>query len=96
MAGLSGWATGLCWHGAYAMFGMVILTGWDPVPSILIAGVATYPAIPTAFLRSASKAPISQSDMGRAEVTRLSVAQWKQLAAALHVPPRSATKNMGR
>ena len=36
--------------GAYAMFGMVILAGWDPVPSILIAGLAALIlAVPTAF-----------------------------------------------
>jgi branched-chain amino acid transport system permease protein len=38
--------------GAYAMFGVVILMGFDPVPSILIAGVAALLlAIPTAFFR---------------------------------------------
>jgi branched-chain amino acid transport system permease protein len=51
--------------GAYAMFGVVILMGFDPVPSILIAGVAALLlAIPTAFLPSGCRVPISRSAPG--------------------------------
>jgi branched-chain amino acid transport system permease protein len=36
--------------GAYAMFAGVILWGWDPVPAILLGGVAAFLlAIPMAF-----------------------------------------------
>ena len=83
--------------GAYAMFGMVILAGWDPVPSILIAGLAALIlAIPTAFFAFRLQgAYFAIGTWVIAEVTRLSVAQWKQLGGGTGTSlPRSATKNM--
>jgi len=83
--------------GAYAMFGMVILQGWDPVPSILIAGLAALIlAIPTAFFAFRLQgAYFAIGTWVIAEVTRLSVAQWKQLGGGTGTSlPRSATKNM--
>jgi branched-chain amino acid transport system permease protein len=83
--------------GAYAMFGMVILAGWDPVPSILIAGLAALIlAIPTAFFAFRLQgAYFAIGTWVIAEVSRLSVAQWKQLGGGTGTSlPRSATKNM--
>lgn len=83
--------------GAYVMFGMVILAGWDPVPSILIAGLAALIlAIPTAFFAFRLQgAYFAIGTWVIAEVTRLSVAQWKQLGGGTGTSlPRSATKNM--
>ena len=83
--------------GAYAMFGMVILAGWDPVPSILIAGLAALIlAVPTAFFAfRLHGAYFAIGTWVIAEVTRLSVAQWKQLGGGTGTSlPRSATKNM--
>jgi branched-chain amino acid transport system permease protein len=83
--------------GAYAMFGMVILAGWDPVHSILIAGLAALIlAIPTAFFAFRLQgAYFAIGTWVIAEVTRLSVAQWKQLGGGTGTSlPRSATKNM--
>lgn len=83
--------------GAYAMFGMVILAGWDPVPSILFAGLAALIlAIPTAFFAFRLQgAYFAIGTWVIAEVTRLSVAQWKQLGGGTGTSlPRSATKNM--
>ena len=83
--------------GAYAMFGMVILAGWDPVPSIVIAGLAALIlAIPTAFFAFRLQgAYFAIGTWVIAEVTRLSVAQWKQLGGGTGTSlPRSATKNM--
>lgn len=83
--------------GAYAMFGMVILAGWDPVPSILIAGLAALIlAVPTAFFAFRLQgAYFAIGTWVIAEVTRLSVAQWKQLGGGTGTSlPRSATKNM--
>ena len=83
--------------GAYAMFGMVVLAGWNPVPSILIAGLAALIlAIPTAFFAFRLQgAYFAIGTWVIAEVTRLSVAQWKQLGGGTGTSlPRSATKNM--
>ena len=83
--------------GAYAMFGMVILAGWDPVPSILIAGLAALIlSIPTAFFAFRLQgAYFAIGTWVIAEVTRLSIAQWKQLGGGTGTSlPRSATKNM--
>lgn len=83
--------------GAYAMFGMVILAGWDPVPSTLIAGLAALIlAVPTAFFAFRLQgAYFAIGTWVIAEVTRLSVAQWKQLGGGTGTSlPRSATKNM--
>jgi branched-chain amino acid transport system permease protein len=64
--------------GAYAMFGVVILMGFDPVPSILIAGVAALLlAIPTAFFAFRLQgAYFAIGTWVIAEVVRLLVAQW--------------------
>ena len=83
--------------GAYAMFGMVILAGWDPVPSILIAGLAALIlSLPTAFFAFRLQgAYFAIGTWVIAEVTRLSIAQWKQLGGGTGTSlPRSATKNM--
>jgi len=83
--------------GAYAMFGMVILLGWDPVPSILIAGLAALIlSIPTAFFAFRLQgAYFAIGTWVIAEVTRLSVAQWKQLGGGTGTSlSRSATKNI--
>ena len=83
--------------GAYAMFGMVILAGWDPVPSILIAGLAALIlSLPTAFFAFRLQgAYFAIGTWVIAEVTRLSITQWKQLGGGTGTSlPRSATKNM--
>ena len=83
--------------GAYAMFGMVILAGWDPVPSILIAGLAALIlSLPTAFFAFRLQgAYFAIGTWVIAEVARLSIAQWKQLGGGTGTSlPRSATKNM--
>ncbi|MEL7099121.1 MAG: branched-chain amino acid ABC transporter permease [Pseudomonadota bacterium] len=83
--------------GAYAMFGAVILYGLDPVPSILIAGVAALLlAIPTAFFAFRLQgAYFAIGTWVIAEVVRLSVAQWKTLGGGTGTSlPRSATRDM--
>jgi len=67
--------------GAYALFGAVILMGLDPVPSILLAGVAALIiAVPTAFFAFRLQgAYFAIGTWVIAEVFRLLVAQWKTL-----------------
>jgi branched-chain amino acid transport system permease protein len=81
--------------GAYAMFGVVILMGFDPVPSILIAGVAALLlAIPTAFFAFRLQgAYFAIGTWVIAEVVRLLVAQWKAVGGGTGTSlPRSATR----
>ncbi|MBV6651159.1 MAG: branched-chain amino acid ABC transporter permease [Hoeflea sp.] len=83
--------------GAYAMFGVVILMGLDPVPSILIAGVAALLlAIPTAFFAFRLQgAYFAIGTWVIAEVVRLLVAQWKAVGGGTGTSlPRSATGDM--
>ena len=83
--------------GAYAMFGTVILLGWDPVPSILAGGFAALLlAIPTAFFSFRLKgAYFAIGTWVIAEITRLSAAQWKQLGGGTGTSlPRSATRDI--
>jgi branched-chain amino acid transport system permease protein len=83
--------------GAYALFGAVILMGFDPVPSILLAGLAALViAIPTAFFAFRLQgAYFAIGTWVIAEVFRLSVAQWKTLGGGTGTSlPRSATRDM--
>lgn len=83
--------------GAYAMFGVVILWGYDPVPSILFAGLAALAlAIPTAFFAFRLQgAYFAIGTWVIAEVVRLLVAQWKSVGGGTGTSlPRSATRDM--
>ena len=83
--------------GAYALFGAVILWGLDPVPSILIAGVAALLlAIPTAFFAfRLAGAYFAIGTWVIAEVVRLMVAQWQAVGGGTGTSlPRSATRDM--
>ncbi|MGB0855313.1 MAG: ABC transporter permease subunit, partial [Pikeienuella sp.] len=83
--------------GAYALFGAVILLGVDPVPAILLAGVAALIiAVPTAFFAfRLNGAYFAIGTWVIAEVVRLSVAQWKTLGGGTGTSlPRAATKDM--
>jgi branched-chain amino acid transport system permease protein len=80
--------------GAYAMFAGVILAGWNPVPAILLGGIAAVAlAIPTAFFAFRLQgAYFAIGTWVIAEVTRLSVAQWKTLGGGTGTSlPREAT-----
>ncbi len=70
--------------GAYALFAGVILLGWNPVPAILLGGLAALAlAVPTAFFAFRLQgAYFAIGTWVIAEVTRLLVAQWKTSAAA--------------
>ena len=83
--------------GAYAMFAGVILWGWDPVPAILLGGVAALAlAIPTAFFAFRLQgAYFAIGTWVIAEVTRLMVAQWKALGGGTGTSlPREATSDI--
>ena len=83
--------------GAYAMFGGVILWGMDPVPAILLGGVAALiVAIPTAFFAFRLQgAYFAIGTWVIAEVMRLLVAQWKVLGGGTGTSlPRTATREM--
>ena len=83
--------------GAYALFGATILLGLDPVPSILIAGVAAaIIAVPTAFFAFRLQgAYFAIGTWVIAEVFRLLVAQWKALGGGTGTSlPRTATREM--
>lgn len=83
--------------GAYAMFAGVILWGWDPVPAILLGGVAGFLlAIPMAFFAFRLQgAYFAIGTWVIAEVTRLLVAQWKTLGGGTGTSlPREATANI--
>ncbi|WP_367890180.1 branched-chain amino acid ABC transporter permease [Rhodobacter calidifons] len=83
--------------GAYAMFAGVILWGWDPVPAILLGGAAAVLlAIPMAFFAFRLQgAYFAIGTWVIAEVTRLSVAQWKTLGGGTGTSlPREATANI--
>lgn len=83
--------------GAYAMFGAVILWDLDPVPGILLGGLAALVlAVPTAFFAFRLQgAYFAIGTWVIAEVVRLSVAQWKQVGGGAGTSlPRDATKDM--
>jgi branched-chain amino acid transport system permease protein len=83
--------------GAYALFGGVILAGVDPVPAIILSGVAALViAIPTAFFAFRLQgAYFAIGTWVIAEVFRLLLAQWKTLGGGTGTSlPRSATKDM--
>ena len=83
--------------GAYAMFAGVILMGWDPVPAILLGGLAAFLlAIPMAFFAfRLAGAYFAIGTWVIAEVTRLLVAQWKTLGGGTGTSlPREATANI--
>ena len=83
--------------GAYALYGMVILTGADPVVSILFAGTAALVlAIPTAFFAFRLQgAYFAIGTWVIAEVARLSVAQWQAVGGGTGTSlPRSALREM--
>ncbi|MCU0801422.1 MAG: branched-chain amino acid ABC transporter permease [Rhodobacteraceae bacterium] len=83
--------------GAYAMFAGVILWGWDPVPAILLGGLAALLlAIPMAFFAFRLQgAYFAIGTWVIAEVTRLLVAQWKTLGGGTGTSlPREATSDI--
>ena len=83
--------------GAYAMFAGVILWGWDPVPAILLGGIAALAlAIPTAFFAFRLQgAYFAIGTWVIAEVTRLLIAQWKALGGGTGTSlPRGATSDI--
>lgn len=83
--------------GAYAMFAGVILWGWDPVPAILLGGVAALLlAVPMAFFAFRLQgAYFAIGTWVIAEVTRLLVAQWKTLGGGTGTSlPREATADI--
>ena len=83
--------------GAYAMFAGVILWGWDPVPAILLGGIAALAlAIPTAFFAFRLQgAYFAIGTWVIAEVTRLMIAQWKALGGGTGTSlPREATSDI--
>lgn len=83
--------------GAYGMFAGVILLGFDPIPSILLGGIAALLlAFPTAFFAFRLQgAYFAIGTWVIAEVTRLSVAQWKALGGGTGTSlPREATSDI--
>jgi branched-chain amino acid transport system permease protein len=83
--------------GAYAMFGGVILAGMDPIPAILLGGVAALiVAVPTAFFAFRLQGPyFAIGTWVIAEVMRLVMAQVQSLGGGTGTSlPRSATREM--
>ncbi|MDQ0395767.1 branched-chain amino acid ABC transporter permease [Labrys monachus] len=83
--------------GAYAMFAGVILLGWNPVWAILLGGLAgLLLAIPTAYFAFRLQgAYFAIGTWVIAEVTRLSIAQWKTLGGGTGTSlPREATSHI--
>ena len=83
--------------GAYAMFGAVILWGWDPVPAILVGGVAALIlAVPSAYFAFRLQgAYFAIGTWVTAEITRLLIAQWKTLGGGTGTSlPREATSDI--
>ena len=83
--------------GAYAMFGGVILAGIDPIPAILLGGVAALiVAIPTAFFAFRLQGPyFAIGTWVIAEVMRLIMAQVQSLGGGTGTSlPRAATREM--
>jgi branched-chain amino acid transport system permease protein len=83
--------------GAYAMFAAVILWGWDPVPAILLGGLAALLlAVPFAFFAFRLQgAYFAIGTWVLSEVVRLLVAQWKTLGGGTGTSlPREATSDI--
>ncbi|QFY64066.1 branched-chain amino acid ABC transporter permease (plasmid) [Rhizobium grahamii] len=83
--------------GAYALFGLVILAGLDPLIAIPLAGIfAVLVAIPTAFFAFRLYGPyFAIGTWVIAEVGRLLLAQWKALGGGTGTSlPRDATREM--
>jgi branched-chain amino acid transport system permease protein len=83
--------------GAYAMFAGVILWGWDPVPAILLGGIAALMlSIPMAFFAFRLQgAYFAIGTWVIAEVARLLVAQWMTLGGGTGTSlPREATADI--
>jgi branched-chain amino acid transport system permease protein len=83
--------------GAYALFGLVILAGFDPILAIPFAGLfAMVVAAPTAFFAFRLYGPyFAIGTWVIAEVGRLLFAQWKMLGGGTGTSlPREATKDM--
>lgn len=84
--------------GAYAMFGGVILLGFDPVLSLILSGViAAMIAVPTAFFAFRLQgAYFAIGTWVVAEVVRLCMATWKALGGGTGTSlPRSANDFWG-
>ena len=83
--------------GAYAMFAAVILWGWDPIPAILVGGVAAIVlAVPFAFFAFRLQgAYFAIGTWVLAEVVRLLIAQWQALGGGTGTSlPREATSDI--
>ncbi|MBD9450307.1 branched-chain amino acid ABC transporter permease [Rhizobium sp. RHZ02] len=83
--------------GAYALFGLVILAGLDPILAIPLAGFfAMIIAVPTAFFAFRLYGPyFAIGTWVIAEVGRLLFAQWKMLGGGTGTSlPREATREM--
>jgi branched-chain amino acid transport system permease protein len=83
--------------GAYALFGLVILAGVDPLVAMPLAGLlAALVAIPTAFFSFRLYGPyFAIGTWVIAEVGRLLLAQWKTLGGGTGTSlPRDATRDM--
>ncbi len=83
--------------GAYALYAAVILGGADPVPAILLAGLAALIlAVPTAFFAFRLQgAYFAIGTWVIAEVARLSVAQWQAVGGGTGTSlPRTAIREM--
>ncbi|KPQ06525.1 MAG: branched-chain amino acid transport system permease protein [Rhodobacteraceae bacterium HLUCCA12] len=83
--------------GAYAMFGGVLLWGWDPVPAIILGGLAALAlSVPMAFFAFRLQgAYFAIGTWVVAEVTRLLVAQWRALGGGTGTSlPRQVTADI--
>ncbi|WP_431324284.1 branched-chain amino acid ABC transporter permease [Rhizobium sp. YTU87027] len=83
--------------GAYALFGLVILLGFDPILAVPLAGLfAMLVAVPTAFFAFRLYGPyFAIGTWVIAEVGRLLLAQWKTLGGGTGTSlPRNATRDM--
>ena len=83
--------------GAYAMFGGVLLWGWDPVAAIVLGGLAALAlSVPMAFFAFRLRgAYFAIGTWVVAEVTRLLVAQWRALGGGTGTSlPREVTANI--
>lgn len=83
--------------GAYAMFALVILTGFDPILALPVAGIfAALLAVPTAFfIFRLDGAYFAIGTWVIAEVFRLVFAQWKALGGGTGTSlPRGTTHDM--
>ena len=83
--------------GAYSLYGAVILGNIDPVPAILLAGVAALIlAVPVAFFAFRLQgAYFAIGTWVIAEIARLSVAQWRSVGGGTGTSlPRDALREM--